>query len=265
MLKTIKFLQLVAVLGISMMSGQVFAAQAEANSAQAPKNIQAQSDPHADVFAETNYPSATTCASCHPKVFWEWAASNHAYASVSPMFHKFEQAVNDLTSGTMGSFCVRCHQQIGTQRGEGRADPLWARSAIAREGVTCVTCHRVSQEFGKVNGERHITPGDSNAPVYNSGKATAAAAVIEDREYYRVSTKPGEPGRKIHLGAIKFDQINKSEFCVSCHQVQVNLGINIATRRQQKKGLPARSAIWAKCPAMQADMKPGQLRSSTVE
>lgn len=59
-------------------------------------------DPHAAVFAESNFPSASACASCHQKVFSEWSASNHAYASISPMFHKFEQAVNDLTSGTIG-------------------------------------------------------------------------------------------------------------------------------------------------------------------
>ena len=244
MLKIIKSMWLIALLAVSLMlafSPALQAGQNESNSEQAKKSTPAlgQIDPHADVFSETNYPSATACASCHPKVFWEWAASNHAYASVSPMFHKFEQAVNDLTSGTMGSFCVRCHQQIGTQRGEGRAEPLWARSIIAREGVTCVTCHRVNQEFGKVNGERHVTPGDSYAPVYNSGQGTVAAKVIEDNEYYRVSTKPGESGRKIHRGAIKFDQINKSEFCVSCHQVQVNLGIKLEVVWDQYRDSPA--------------------------
>jgi len=217
------------------------ATNAENNSqpSQAIKQPIGEVDPHADVFAETNYPSATTCASCHPKVYWEWAASNHAYASVSPMFHKFEQAVNDLTSGTMGTFCVRCHQQVGTQRGEPREQPLWERSATSREGVTCVTCHRVGQEFGKVNGERHISPGSSYAPVYNSGKGTVAGLVVGDNEYYRVSTKPGEPGRKIHLGAIRFDQINKSEFCVSCHQVQVNLGIKLEVVWDQYRDSPA--------------------------
>lgn len=32
---------------------------------------QAMNDPHAEVFKESNYPSATACASCHPKVFAE--------------------------------------------------------------------------------------------------------------------------------------------------------------------------------------------------
>src|SRR4051794_36587011 len=75
-------------------------------------------DPHDAMFAEDSYPSARVCKGCHEEIFQEWTLSNHAYASISPMFHKFEQRINDLASGTVGSFCVRCHQEVGTQRGE---------------------------------------------------------------------------------------------------------------------------------------------------
>jgi hypothetical protein len=201
----------------------------------------ANADPHAAVFQEDNYPSAVACAPCHPKVFWEWAASNHAYASISPMFHKFEQAVNDLTSGTMGSFCVRCHQQVGTQRGEPREQPLWERSNIAREGITCVTCHRAGAEYYKQNGERRVMPGKMSDPVLNSGAATKLNDVIADKDFFRVATKDGDPGQPIHMGAIKFDQIGKSEFCVSCHQVAVNLGIKLEVVWDQYRDSPANS------------------------
>ncbi|MEM7176273.1 MAG: hypothetical protein AAF503_01095, partial [Pseudomonadota bacterium] len=70
-------------------------------------------DPHLAAYKTSPFPSAIQCAECHQKIFWEWASSNHAYASVSPMFHKFEQRLNTLASGTVGTFCVRCHQQIG--------------------------------------------------------------------------------------------------------------------------------------------------------
>lgn len=201
--------------------------------------VAAAEDPHAAVFAESQYPSATECAGCHPKVFWEWAVSNHAYASISPMFHKFEQAINDLASGTIGTFCVRCHQQIGTQMGEAREAPLWERSAISREGITCVTCHRVSTQFGKVNGERHIEPGDINAPIYNSGVGSNYGEVVSKPAEYGVSTAPGLPGTPIHASPIKFDQISKSEFCVSCHQVAVHPGIKLEVVWEQYRGAPA--------------------------
>ncbi|MEK9971159.1 MAG: multiheme c-type cytochrome, partial [Ferrovibrio sp.] len=196
-------------------------------------------DPHADLFATTSYPSAVQCGACHPKVFSEWAASNHAYASISPMFHKFEQAINTLASGTIGSFCVRCHQQVGTQRGEPREAPLWERSAIAREGVTCITCHRVKDQFGKVNGERQIVPGDINKPIYNAGTGNELANVLADPDEYGISTKPGQSGRPIHGPVVKFEQISKSEFCVSCHQVAVHPGIKLEVVWDQYRDSPA--------------------------
>jgi len=199
-------------------------------------------DPHAAVFAESQYPSATECGSCHPRVFWEWAVSNHAYASISPMFHKFEQAINTLASGTIGSFCVRCHQQVGTQRGEQREVPLWERSNVAREGITCITCHRVNEQFAKVNGERHVVPGNINQPIYNAGTGQEYANVWADRKNYDVSVNPSEPGRPMHGPIIKFDQISKSEFCVSCHQVAVHPGIKLEVVWEQYRDSPAARA-----------------------
>ena len=105
------------------------------------------------------YPTAAQCGQCHKQIYEEWSSSQHAYASISPMFHAFEQKFQELTQGTVGTFCVRCHQQVGTQLGEDRETPLWARSQISREGVTCITCHRVKEQYGKVNGERRVEPG----------------------------------------------------------------------------------------------------------
>jgi len=196
-------------------------------------------DPHAAVFADTQFPSAMQCASCHPKVFWEWAVSNHAYASISPMFHKFEQTINDFASGTVGTFCVRCHQQIGTQLGEPREAPLWERSAIAREGVTCVTCHRISAEFGKVNGERHVDAGDIHQPITGAGTGSDYPTAVANADELGIATAPGADGTPIHGPVIKFEQISKSEFCVSCHQVAVHPGIKLEVVWEQYRGAPA--------------------------
>ena len=78
------------------------------------------------------YPTAAKCGECHKQIYEEWSSSQHAYSSISPMFHKFEQKFQELTQGTVGTFCVRCHQQVGTQLGEAREAPLWARAARFR-------------------------------------------------------------------------------------------------------------------------------------
>ena len=196
-------------------------------------------DPHSKAFKDSPFPSAVQCAECHQKIFWEWASSNHAYASISPMFHKFEQRINDLASGTINTFCVRCHQQIGTQLDEPRWQALWERSQIAREGITCVTCHRVSEEFNKVNGQRHVQPGTIYEPMYNASNAPGIATVLKDPQKYKVSSKPSEEGSPIHTGAIEFPQIKRSDFCVSCHQVAVHPGIKLEVVWEQYRASPA--------------------------
>ena len=188
------------------------------------------------------YPTAAQCGECHKQIYEEWSSSQHAYASISPMFHKFEQKFQQLTQGTVGTFCVRCHQQVGTQLGESRETPLWARSQISREGVSCITCHRVKENYGKVNGERRVEPGKIYEPVYGSGEKSVLKDVLANKETYSVKTGTDGRGNDIHKGMIPKDQITKSEFCVSCHQVAVNLGIKLEIVWDQYRDSPARKA-----------------------
>lgn len=188
------------------------------------------------------YPTAAQCGQCHKQIYDEWSSSNHAYASISPMFHAFEQKFQELTQGTVGTFCVRCHQQVGTQLGENRETPLWARSQIAREGVTCITCHRVKEQYGKVNGERRVEPGKITEPVYGTGEKSVLKDILANKETYSVKTSKDGRGTDIHNGMMTNPQLAKSEFCVSCHQVAVNLGIKLEIVWDQYRDSPARNA-----------------------
>ncbi len=188
------------------------------------------------------YPTAAQCGECHKQIYEEWSSSQHAYASISPMFQAFEQKFTELTKGTVGTFCVRCHQQVGTQLGEKRDTPLWQRAEISREGVSCITCHRVKEQYGKVNGERRVEPGKIYDPVYGSGKGSVIKDILANKETYSVKTSDDGRGNSIHNGMMTNPQISKSEFCVSCHQVAVNLGIKLEIVWDQYRDSPARQA-----------------------
>jgi hypothetical protein len=188
------------------------------------------------------YPTAAQCGECHKQIYEEWASSNHAYASISPMFHAFEQKFQELTQGTVGTFCVRCHAQVGTQLGENRETPLWQRAEISREGVTCITCHRVKEQYGKVDGQRRVEPGKIFDPVFGTGEKSVIKDIIADKETYSVKTSKDGRGTSIHNGMMTNPQLSKSEFCVSCHQVAVNLGIKLEIVWDQYRDSPARKA-----------------------
>jgi hypothetical protein len=200
---------------------------------------------HAELFAKTSYPSASQCAPCHEQIYDEWRSSNHAYSAISPMFHKFEQTLQVLASGTVNNFCVRCHMSVGTifddgkNPNEDRATPLWKRSQISREGVTCITCHRVNEEYGRVNGNRRIVPGDIHQAMYGTRGGKALDEVVKDKDVYKVATNDTETGPKIHLKGIKFEPMSTSEFCVSCHQVAVHPQIKLEVVWEQYRDSPA--------------------------
>lgn len=201
-------------------------------------------DPHAKFFAELAdncFPSAKACAKCHEKIYHEWSCSSHAYAFVSPMYQKFEQKISEVSMGTVGYFCQRCHSPVATSMGIARNVPLWQQPEVAREGVTCVACHRVNERYGRVNGERRVVPGDIYAPVYGGIGGDGVVEVVSQKNKYKVKTSPSEkgPGQPIHTEGRYFDQLSASEYCASCHQVAVHPGIKLEVVWEQYRASPA--------------------------
>ena len=221
--------------------------------------VPAGADPHASAFADTLYPSALRCAKCHQKIYDEWRVSAHAYAAISPMFQRFEQAMTVVTKGTVGTFCVRCHAPVATQMEYPREASIADGAAVFREGITCVACHRVVERYGRVNGERRIEPGDIFQPVVGNLGGTGIAKAAADADNYKVKLHPGDkrPGQELHQGAIKFEQLGKSDFCVSCHQVAVHPGIALEVVWAQYRASPAR-ARGVSCQDCHMGLEPGK-------
>jgi hypothetical protein len=198
-------------------------------------------DPHLELFTKNNYPSARECATCHEDIYRDWAISAHAYAAVSPMFHKFEQTLNNISQGTLGYFCMRCHAPVATALCASRAEPLWNLPEAAREGITCIACHRVQYVYGKSNGERRIEPGNIFAPVLGGIGGDGVAETIHRKSEFKVKTSPDEPGpgQNIHAQGIYFEPLTRSEFCMPCHQVAVYPGIKLEVVWEQYRASPA--------------------------
>lgn len=198
-------------------------------------------DPHEDLWTENCYPSAESCRKCHPVQYEQWRGSAHAYASVSPMFNRFEQAITEYTQGTVGSFCVRCHSPVQTQLQIPRHTSILDAPPVVREGVTCIACHRVNEHYWKSNGDRRIEPGNIHAPVYGTGNGQGVANAVAQAKKYKLKLSPDDkgPGQPIHTEGRFFLPLTSSDACVSCHQVAVHPGIALEVVHAQYRAGPA--------------------------
>ncbi|HIG30226.1 MAG TPA: hypothetical protein EYQ50_21480 [Verrucomicrobiales bacterium] len=222
------------------------------NSVFNPKTYKSASEAHLTFLkaleSEDRFPSAATCSECHPDHYREWSVSAHAYSQMSPMFNTMQATIVDLTAGTNGDFCIRCHTQVGMQRSEPLFTSNLKRHPASIEGITCVVCHRVANNYGKISGRSHIIKGDIFTPMSGpSGdtilRETLEVASLKNKlNIQKVDVTTGErPKGKKHLHATikKFDPISRSGFCGSCHDVNLLDGFRLEEAFSQFKNSPA--------------------------
>jgi hypothetical protein len=207
----------------------------------APQPSAPAADPHEALWTEQCYPSAESCRQCHPVQYEQWRGSAHAYAAVSPMFHRFDQAMTEYTRGTVGSFCIRCHSPVGVQLKIPRDQSVLDAPPVIREGVTCIACHRIKEHYWRSNGNRRIEPGSMHAPVGGSSGGAGLASAIAQADSLKLKTSPHQsgPGQSVHRSSYFFEPLTNSDVCVSCHQVAVHPGIWLEVVHAQYRAGPA--------------------------
>jgi hypothetical protein len=194
---------------------------------------------HQQLFVENRYPSATVCRTCHPDQYREWSMSQHSYSQLSPVLQAMQGLVLKLTNGTFGDFCIRCHNQVGMNLGEPLFMSSIDRHPTSREGVTCIVCHRVDQNYGKISGRLAIVEGSLFTPVYGPTGDAELKRVLENRDQYRVVTDPKQPGRGIHTDIEQFPRISTSAFCGTCHDVTLPDNLRLEEAFSEWKNSPA--------------------------
>lgn len=206
---------------------------------QSSESLDIAAQAHLALFAEDRYPSANTCKVCHEQHYKEWSVSQHAYAQLSPIYMAMQNKINQLTNGTNGDFCIRCHNQVGMNLGESAYASNLERHPTSREGITCVVCHRVEQPYGKASGRLALVEGDLLTKVYGPTGGEELERVLDNRDQYRVVTEEGEAGRQIHTEIGHFPQIQTSQFCGSCHDVNLFNGFRLEEAFSEYKNSPA--------------------------
>jgi hypothetical protein len=193
---------------------------------------------HARLFLENRFPAATTCATCHPSQYREWSVSSHAYAQMSPVFNAMHGTILKLSNGTNGDFCIRCHTPVGMNLEEPEFLSNMDRHPTSREGVTCIVCHRLNQDYGKLSGRLAIVEGDLFEPVYGPTGGEELDRVIHSDDY-NVNPERGKAGRAVHASAEPFFSLTTSGFCAVCHDVNLVNGFRLEEAFSEFKTSPA--------------------------
>ena len=189
--------------------------------------------------AAPEYPSAATCATCHLTHFKQWSVSPHAYSQLSPVYNAMQGTITKLTNGTNGDFCIRCHSPVGMAREEPVFVSNLNRAATSREGVTCVTCHRTNQAYGKISGRGSLEHGDIYHPVYGPVGGDELRRAQEDPDLKLATVDDRTRRRPVHLSAHRFSQLSTSGFCGTCHDVNSQGGFRLEEAFSEFKNSPA--------------------------
>ncbi len=194
---------------------------------------------HINLFVENRYPSAATCGICHPKHYKEWSVSQHAYAQLSPVYLSLNNKINQLSNGSNGDFCLRCHSPVGANLGESPFASNLDRHPASREGITCVVCHRINKAYNKVSGRLALVEGGLTSTVFGPAGNKGVQDVLKKPSKFRVVTDEKKPGRKIHATATVFAPIKTSTFCGSCHDVTLFNGFRLEEAFSEYRLSPA--------------------------
>ena len=210
-----------------------------ASGSESTKKATTADEDHLNLFVENKYPSANTCGVCHPKHYREWSVSQHAYAQLSPVYLSLNNKINQLSNGSNGDFCFRCHSPVGANLGESSFMSNLDRHPTSREGITCVVCHRINKNYNKASGRLALVEGGLTEPVFGPEGNKGVKQVLEKPEKFRVATDPNDQGRKIHTEARLFNSITSPAFCGSCHDVTLFNGFRLEEAFSEYRLSPA--------------------------
>lgn len=73
-----------------------------AQHAQGQSSSSAADQMHLDAL---EFPTAESCAKCHPSQYEQWSISPHSYGAISPVYNAMNAFMNKETRET----CVSCH------------------------------------------------------------------------------------------------------------------------------------------------------------
>ncbi len=164
-----------------------------------------------------DFSSQEYCSACHPQQADEWSSSAHAHSMTDPVFRALVARADEDGSETR-AFCLSCHTNIGTvTRSVGAGLSFESFDDLVSEGVTCESCHRMTEVLRPRNAEHQLDP---TQPMQGTARVGEGSRV-----------HPVEPSTVLA----------SAELCGSCHDVYGNGGVALEQPYFEWSSSPARN------------------------
>jgi tetratricopeptide (TPR) repeat protein len=164
-----------------------------------------------------------SCAECHPDIAKTHAQSMHRFSSFNNPAYKFSveetRRVVLQRDGTVQAarFCAACHDQVPLFSGQ-FDDPDYdtERDPTGQAGITCMTCHAMTQVNGvQGNGDYSI----ADPPRYPF--AFSESKLLRSINKQLIKAKPA-----FHKKTLLKPFHRTAEFCSTCHKANLPASVN---------------------------------------
>jgi len=153
---------------------------------------------------------------CHSEIKQEWEASAHRYAAADPFFRKVQEAMGVEKGAASTRYCAGCHDPVSLFAGTKNlfSDELTNKVGLD-EGVSCVSCHSITQIDERGNADYKISAPDRYMFELHDNKA---AKYLSD---FLIRVYPEK-----HVESYERSLFKSSEYCSSCHKQFLDEQIN---------------------------------------
>ena len=169
-------------------------------------------------FAPSYYLGAQSCERCHTDIVQQWSTSAHRFSSFNnPFYRKSVELTREDIGNKASQFCGGCHDPAVMLAGNmlKHIDPLTPES---QAGLTCLSCHAIDRIHDLTGNGNYNIQDKTESPYMFDHSKTGAKQFVHD---YLLKAKP-----TVHKQRMLKPIFQKSEFCMTCHKVNLDVPVN---------------------------------------
>lgn len=203
------------------------------------------------MYHNEDWTNSTKCKSCHNEIFNQWANSNHKnLVGSNPYYMLLEAIAGEVEGEEFRQWCMGCHNPSGLTTGLTRTSHNMNENSLANtlfekngknlvdnykkhgnarleEGVSCLTCHRISEASSV--GNSSYTLDLTNRKKYPFEDDETSIRSYLGHKF--INAKPKE-----HKDSYMKPLYKDPKYCASCHdETSPTTGKKIVSTYQQWK------------------------------